>query len=207
MSNKKDAGRTILGSLELFNQAVVLFEQELEPEVRTKFAEALQGWADQHGWTAKTDSDDINEYWIAPPGWSFKEENGRDNANPWFALAQAEHSNSYALSDLFGVGSTSVNWWFCVHEKGLGFEGKRAWKKSFQAVAGKYAEHLNPLGVLYDEESFFLPLKLDPTKLADAWSDDDYDELFGPLIAALDILEKARPILDEMVNQIRQNQP
>lgn len=206
MSNNKDAGRMILGDLGLFNQAVVLFEQELEPEIQTKFAEAIQSWADKHDWASWINAENIDGACVAPPKWSFKEESGDEDANPWFQFAPAESGDSYLLADLFGVGSTSVNWWFCIHEKGLGFESKKAWKKALQAVAEKYSERLKPLGIIYDEPYFNLPLKLDPTKLADAWGDDSYDELFEPLIAALDTLEKAVPILDEMVNEMRQNQ-
>lgn len=211
MSNNKEAGRMILGNLELFNQTVVLFKQELEPEILAKFAEAIQRWADKHGWTSVVDSEDIDDSWIAPQSWCFKEENDDDDANPWFLFAPEDADDfSSRLADLFGVGSTIVSWWFCVDEKRLGFEGregKKAWKKSWQAVAEKYAEHLNPFGVIYDGECFHLPLTLDPTKLADAWDNDNYDELFEPLIAALDTLEKAVPILDEMVNEMRKNHP
>ncbi|AJE23552.1 hypothetical protein [Azotobacter chroococcum] len=207
MNTNKQAGRMILENLQLFNQAVVLFEQELEPEIRAKFSEAIQTWANEHGWSSWVDATaDIDNYSVAPPRWAFKDESGNDDANPWFEMGVVENSTNYYLAELFGVGSTSVTLWFCVNEKGLGFEGKKAWKKALQAVAEKYVEHLKPFGIVYDESYFHLPLKLDPSKLADAWSDDSYDELFEPLGAALDALEKAVTIFDEMLTEMRTSQ-
>ncbi|CAI8951140.1 DUF4268 domain-containing protein [Pseudomonas sp. IT-P258] len=203
MNHNKQAGRMILGDLQLFNQAAVLFEQELEPEVLANFSELIQTWANDHRWSSMVDGEDIVGYWIAPPKWSFKDEKGGDRANPWYEIATVEESQNYCLANLCGVASTSVSLWFSVAEKDLGFEGKKAWKKSLQIVAQKYADYLKPLGFIYDDPYFHLPLKLDHAKLADAWGDDSYDELFEPLIAALEALEKAVPIFDEMIVEMR----
>ena len=203
MSDNRQAGRMILEDLQLFNQTVVLFEQEIEPEIRAKFSEATLTWAEEHGWSSFADDEDICKYWVAPLCWRFKDAKGDDSANPWFQVFSAEESASYRLADLCSIGSTGLSLRFYVFEKGLGFEGKKVWKKSLKAFGDKYAERLKPFGLFYDERGFHCPLKLDPTKLADAWGDDSYDELFEPLIAALDALEKAVPIFDEMIAEMR----
>ncbi|MDO8775426.1 MAG: hypothetical protein Q7K57_43305 [Burkholderiaceae bacterium] len=204
MNERKEVGRMILADLQLFNQAVVIFGEECEPEIWDHFSMAIQEWTHENGWSCVLNKD-ITGNWFSPPEWSHKGDKGCNDANLGFVI-DLDASPSYFVADLCGIGSAPVGLWFWVTEKALGFENKKAWKKSLQMVAEKYATRLKPLGFVYDELGFYLPLSLDPRKLADAWVDNSYEELFEPLVAALDKLKASTPIFNEMLAEMGANQ-
>lgn len=200
MSDNKSAGRVILSELKMFNEAAVLFEQEVHPAFMNAFGEAIQNWAKEHGWSSSVDPDDPS-YLLAPPAWNLNNKKRDDDPGARFYWGLTEDDSGYILANLCGVGSVITGLWFALDEKAFG--GKRLWKQGLQAIASKYIERLKPLGFAYAEPDFYLPLRLDSGKLADAWSDDIYDDLLEPVVVALNTLDKAVPIFDELITEMR----
>jgi len=107
---------------------------------------------------------------------------------------------SLTLANLCGIGTSSCIMWFEYDVRGKGTT------KAARSIGDKYAESLKNFGFsAFDKKlcSFYLPLQLDVSKLADAWMNDDYDELMEPLVTALDNLERAVPIFDEFMQELR----
>lgn len=203
MSDNKEAGRLILADLKMFNAAAVLFEQEVYPPIMEALGEATQNWAEKRDWHVEDGLDEGN-LWLAPRAWCSKNQRDEDDANPYFAWSRDSDDDndieSYALADLCGVGTNISTIWFCYDISGKG------WKKAARSIGEKYDERLKSLGFSAfdkDEISFYLPLRLDASKLADAWMNDDYDELMEPLVTALENLERAVPIFDEFMQELR----
>jgi len=203
MSDNKEAGRLILADLKMFNAATVLFEQEVQPAFMEALGETLQSWAEKRDWHPENFLTELYS-WLAPRAWCIENKRGEDDANPWFMWTLKTEddgdSNSYALADLCGVGTGISAFWFSYEIQGNG------WKKAARSIREKYADRLKSLGFsVFDNEKtpFYLPLQLDASKLADAWMNDDYDELMEPLVTALENLERAVPIFDEFMQELR----
>ena len=203
MSDNKEAGRMILADLKMFNAAAVLFEQEIQPAFMAAMSETIQSWAEKRDWHVEDGLDEDNHLWLAPRAWCFKTQRDEDDADPYFSWSRDttdDVEESYALADLCGVGTGISAIWFGYEIPGKG------WKKAVRSIGDNYAERLKCLGFSAfdkDENSFYLPLQLDASKLADAWMNDDYDELMEPLVTALDNLERAIPIFDEFMQELR----
>lgn len=75
------------------------------------------------------------------------------------------------------------------------------WKREYALVADQLTTiGFSHLGFSQKNKGFlFLPLVLDSMKLATAYENDDYSEVFIPLTEALGKLEKAVPIFDEIL--------
>ncbi|AKU10306.1 hypothetical protein AzCIB_0401 [Azoarcus sp. CIB] len=206
MSKNRDAGRLILEELPMFNEAARLFENEIQPDIQDAFNDTVKEWAIQHNWSSNVEwdwtPDSKTSLWLAPPGWSFKDQDGDDDANPcfWFGWSNRIGSENYHLVDLCGLSTDGMAFWFWLDPKA--FSGVRALKSAVKPLVAEYEKRLAQLGFVVDDVNFYLPVRLDPAKLADAWGDDAYDELFAPLKDALDKLKEAQPMFNELVAKI-----
>jgi len=196
MSDNKEAGRIILADLKMFNEAVILFEQEIDPAFWLEFNKAIECWAKDRRWNIGGDMELENKYsWLAPEVYEeklrfdFKSDVKQENG--WL---------SYSLANLCGVGTAIGGLLFSYEVEGKG------WKRAARSIRDDYTDRLKPLGFSTsnsDENPFYLPLQLDASGLVDAWINDDFDELLCPLVTALGNLEKAVPILNEFVEEVR----
>jgi len=198
MNHNKQAGRLILENLDLFNETAILYET-IESDIYAKLCELIQIWTNSRDWTVDF-LDGLGGSKLYSP--VFRDENFPDRSNAWFEILVIQDTSDYFLADLCGVGTTTVGFWFGADAKALGFENKRAWNKRLQSVADRYGDRLSQFGIKLDDR-FYLPFTLDQKKLADAWADDIYDELFQPIKTALGTLENAVPIFDEMLREMR----
>jgi len=202
MSDNKEAGRLILADLKMFNAAVELFEQEIYPAILEAMGEAIQNWAEKHDWYV-ADSVDEDSLWLAPRTWHFENHKNADDANPYFIWSRVTtegEGNSYILADICGVG-TSINAFRFGHE----IQGK-GWKMAARSTRDDYADRLKSHGFsIFDNEKnpFYLPWQLDVGKLADAWMNDDYDELMEPLMTALNNLKGSVETFDKFMVELR----
>lgn len=213
----KEAGKLILADLAMFNQAVLLFEKEVSPEIQKEFADAIEAWAkqDDRNWLCNIDWDwgrtDRSCIWVAPPKWRIEgvaDADRIEDASPFFALVWADgtSTDSYPLVELCGVGSKSMGFSFEINNDTFPGVNAKVWKNTMKPLCAEYAEKLKLKGFDFDGDIYFIqPLKLDSAKLAKDYDAEDYNESFAPLLTALDALGEAWPIFDEMITKARES--
>lgn len=203
MSQNKEAGRMILADLQLLNQAAVLFENEVQPEILTSVTTVIKAWIDDQGWRGDIGDDSLDDSWLAPGGWGFTNAKNIDDAKVFFGLYRTSEDGSYALADLCGVGSASFSFWFVVDDP-LIKRPKKKFDLAWQSLLQKYNGKLKRLGFVLEGTSFYLPLRLDPNHLVAAWDDDNYEDLLAPMGTALNVLAQATPIFQELLDELKQ---
>lgn len=198
MSDKKEAGRLILKDLAMFNEAVVLFENEIYPPIYDTLIEAVENWANQHDFLCDDETNNVFDIRFAPNKWLVD-----DITNSWFQLGYLDDGEglSYLLADLCGVGTEQIGFRFLIDK--AEFDGKKDWKRLFNSLKPEYVERLGAFGFRYENSVFKLPVKLDLEQLVVAWENDDYEEAFKPLTDALDTLEKSWQIFDELIEKVK----
>lgn len=203
MSQNKEAGRMILVDLQLFNQAAVLFENEVQPEILASVANEIKAWIDEQGWRGSIYDESLDDSWLAPNEWAFTNTKNLDDAKVFFGLSRKTESTSFALADLCGVGSAGFGFWFVVDDP-LIKKPKRKFDLAWQSVLQGYNSKLKPLGFVLEDTSFYLPVTLDPAHLVAAWSEDNHEELLAPMGTALNILVQAAPIFQALLDELEQ---
>jgi hypothetical protein len=163
--------------------------------------EVTERWAKQNKWVGEFDWWD-EELWIAPLDW------GR-SADEWLCRffldggagdewRDVPEEDSFWLTRLCqkGRGVLGFRWWY---SEGLGAT-KSAWRKFIRDQI-KYVEAIGRRGfVVEDSGLFFVELKVDANKLADAIQEENFETAFKPLQAVLDQLVAAKPQFDALLN-------
>lgn len=91
---------------------------------------------------------------------------------------------------------------FSVDYNLFGKRGRTKWNTFFKSISQDVINKLVKLGFSdHGNGQVYLPIRLDVAKLASAWSNEDYDEVFNPLINNLNMLLKAKNIFSELLEQ------
>lgn len=209
MANEFQAGKMILSQIGMFNEAVVHYEQELEPSVLGAIDDCVKAFAKNELWVGKFELAEEEVCWLAPAQWSVGIDHNAPDAKAWFALDTVKNDHDFWIAVLCSQGSTGG-------EAGLifgadeGIFGKqRVWNKLFSSIDELQIAELKSLGFKVVEnadrkKTFFLPIRLDAVALAETWGNvgefSDVDPCFEPVKAALATLKTAWPIFDAILN-------
>ncbi|MCB1659325.1 MAG: hypothetical protein KDI39_13975 [Pseudomonadales bacterium] len=203
MSNSRKAGSVILANLAMFNEATILFENQIEPEFSKALDDVIKEWAGAKKWVGEFEEHIENgDTWIFPQEWYCKgvEEEECDSI-AWFTLGFLNgDGDAYDLADLCGVGEDEMGFIFRI--KYGEFGGKTAWNKFMKSLPESIISSLLGLGFNdCGKGVFFIPIKLDVNLLVAAWENEDYVDLMRPVISVLDDIEKSVPIFNEVFRQ------
>ncbi|WP_431858660.1 hypothetical protein [Azospirillum sp.] len=192
------AGAIILNDLALFNRAVVFFEDQIDPLIRTEIGQVVSSWLEARNWSGKADvSGQFDDLWVAPRQWKAPEE---DKWYAWFGFGRRANweGHSFEIADLFGAGQADWGFRFLVEHAWFG--GKTGWNAYAKGLV-ELGQQLDGRGWVHEGKGvFFRPVVLPADKLASAWENEDWVEALAPLKRALDTLVDDLPIFDAIVN-------
>lgn len=199
MTDTREAGRIILENLGMFNEAAILYEESIQPEIFKEIEELVKDWADEQGWKHVADWEDLN-IWVAPVEWNASGNNEDAPSKAWFYLGwEDSDSNSYHLADICGTGQTAMGFWFLVNHPTFVRKTWNSFLKSIPAISRNISE----IGFVDKGKSkegvYFLPVTLSHQELATAWVNEDYAACFKPIEDALATLKEAQGIFDELL--------
>lgn len=206
MSESRKAGSIILANLAMFNEAVVLFENEIQPQFLLELDKAIESWTKEQEWFGQFEehTDDNGQTWLLPQEWLDDKAEDENYVQARFTLGFSNgDSNAYYLADLCNVGQDEMGFIFQV--KYGEFGGKTAWNKFAKSVPISIVESLRGLGFNdYGKGVFFIPIKLNPSLLASAWENEDYEELMQPVIVVLENIKQSVAIFNELFSLAKQ---
>lgn len=210
MADENQAGKMILSHINLFNEAVVMFSNVIEPAVKGAIDECVQAFAKEEKWDGQFELKDENENcWLAPKQWDIAEKDDEPQSKAWFIIDAIQRQGDYLTALFCSQGSASGEAGFMFNALEARFGKKTAWNKSFLQVDSSAMVELKRLGFKVVENSdgkktFFLPISIDSEKLAETWGNDgefaESDECFGPIKDALEKIKMAWPIFDAILN-------
>lgn len=156
---------------------------KIDAKVWTALEAVIEQWALDNGWVGLFDYDKQG-LWVAPAEW----DEAADERNPgnafWFTLVAEDPDTHFALSDLCGLGGSRHG--VLLHQVEF---GKAEWK----TIARKNAAKFEAAGFRLDgNAAAFMPVVIDPAKLADDVAAGDFNEAFAPLNAVLERLADSK---------------
>ncbi|HMX99074.1 MAG TPA: hypothetical protein PKL69_13025 [Agitococcus sp.] len=204
MSESRKAGSIILANLAMFNEAVVLFENEIQPQFLLELDKAIESWTKEQEWIGQFEEHTDGQTWLLPQEWLYDDAEGEKSSQARFTLGFFNgDSNAYYLADLCNVGQDEMGFIFQV--KYGEFGGKTAWNKFAKSVPISIVETLQGLGFNdCGKGVFFIPIKLNPNLLVSAWENEDYEELMQPVIVVLENIKQSVAIFNEVFSLAKQ---
>jgi hypothetical protein len=215
--SKERTGALIIRNLRLFESASKLFNIEIETGIFKAIDELTEGWAAKTKWRGSFDFVE-DTIWIAPPHWvplseptkGVRKKVVKEEPYARFELfggegdtLSAEATEDYWwLSRLCGVGSGEMGFRWQPDEGDLGIRGKKArWKTFIRERAPASVEK----GFKFepDQGRFFLPVRVDPSRLAQAYESGSVEDGLEPITQALTRIEEVVPHFDNLLREIR----
>ena len=196
-NEERQAGTLLLSQFKMFNEAVVVFEQQINPAIWRGIDLCAGEFIKARCWDGKADYAESETFWFAPKAWKV------DADHKYFYESFSTRSDEvdYELALLTGCATKQGQF-------GFRFQLSKAIfgpDKKLKAIASNIDQASRiALSKLTFQDlgkgAFFLPVTLDLALMAECWKENGEfppdHELFAPLRNALETLEKAVPIFD-----------
>lgn len=197
---ERQAGVLLLSQLKMFNEAVVYFEQHLDPAFGKSFDQCIERFIKDNNWAGKHNIEHQNDCWLAKPSWVIE---GTD-CKYWFEYCTSvSEGHDYALTVLTCTGTEQGYMGFEFKINTAHFGGARKVTSYTNTVSREHQEQLKKLGFKdQGKGNYFLPIIIDPKLLTECW--EIYGEfpveheVFSPLKSTLETLLESTEILDAM---------
>ena len=194
-NEERQAGTLLLSQLKMFNEAVVVFEQQIDPAIWKGIDLCAGEFIKERGWSGETDYAESGTFWFAPKGWRVD----ADYKYFYESFSTSSSETDYELALLTGCGTEQAQFGFrFLPSKAIFGPDKRlkAIASNIDRASRIALSKFQDLG----KGAFFLPVTLDLNLMAECWQENGEfppdHELFTPLRTALETLEKAVPIFD-----------
>lgn len=207
MSDEKKAGALILSQLGMFNESRKLFENTVETAILDGFDRAVEKFAEVNDWVGKFElSGDDSECWLAPKDWNSAEPGEEPDVKARFKVHCINDDDDYWTALFCGQGGSGG-------EAGFSFSVRPNKEKGGKTAWNKYAQLIDPALILnlasdgfknLGKGVFMLPVRLDVNLLASTWEENEKfsydDDVFFPLVQALEKLKTAQNIFNQILN-------
>lgn len=194
---ERQAGTLLLSQLKMFNEAVVIFEQQIDPAIWKGVDLCAGEFMKARGWGGETDYAESGTFWFAPKTWRVDEE------YKYFyeSFSTSSDEVDYELALLTGCGTRQEQFGFRFLPSKAIFGPDRRLKAIASNIDQASRIALSKLKFQdLGKGAFFLPVTLDLSMMAECWQENGEfppdHELFAPLRSALEALEEAIPIFD-----------
>jgi hypothetical protein len=190
----------ILTNLGMFNESVIFFNAKVEPKFLEAIDNAVEQFVEANVWVGKFELNGDSNCWLAPEKWNMAAPGEDSDPKAWFGIECINGDDDYWTALFCGVGSQSGEAGFMFDVLPREFGGRNAWRNNIPPTV---VDGLKELGFIQKGGGkFFLPIRLDLTKLATAFEEDepDFEDVLEPLKDALNKLVEASVLLDPLVS-------
>lgn len=200
---ERQAGVQLLSQLKMFNEAVVYFDQHIEPAFWKSFDKCIDRFIKNNNWAGDADYENKGYCWLAPKNWLIED----DNYKYYFATSTTvDEELDYTLAVLTGQGIEQGNFGFEFQLNAAHFGGARKLASYNNSMSEKHKEDKEKLIKIGLKDqvkgNYFIPIIIDSKLLADCWAlNGEFPvehEIFSPLRNALEILFESTNTLDNM---------
>ena len=199
-NEERQAGTLLLSQFKMFNEAVVVFEQQIDPAIWKGIDLCAAAFIKERAWEGETDIAESGTFWFAPKLWMTD-----DAVYKYFYESFSNHNNEvdYELALLTGCGTKQGQFGFRFLPSKAIFGPDRRLKAIASNIDQAARIKLSKLKFQdLGKGAFFLPVTLDLSLMAECWQENGEfpadHELFAPLRSALETLEEAFPIFDDI---------
>ncbi|MGJ0577164.1 hypothetical protein ACR71G_03375 [Xenorhabdus bovienii] len=196
------AGALILSQLKMFNEATVVFYNQIDPAFWKGFDQCINRFLKNNSWAGKAEFEQKESCWFAPYDWEVE----TDNWKYWFETHFAAYKeDDYYLAVITNTGTEQAEFGLRFKMNADYFGGQKKLNTYTSTIAREYRDQLINIG--FDDHgkgNFFLPIRLDANQLAECWQKYgaflDDNEVFSPLRDALEKLRQSVIIFDKILS-------
>ncbi len=214
-SNERNAGSLILSQIAMFNEAMILFSETVEPEVLSCIDKIVEDFCKKSNkWTGTFEFKNSYDCYVYLQDWNHSKE--LESAEPiaWFAIdIDAEKECEDFWTAIFcneSRGGIEAGFKFSVEHSVFG--GKKAWKNYISLLDQKITAELESVGfknIGQNEGNYFISFHLNAETLAAAYNDAnglDYEhETFDPVREALEKIDVSVDLFQKLISQAPTN--
>jgi len=209
--NKKEileAGALAIKNIAVIEQAYDLIANEIEDKIMIKMEKLIYKKLPNSEWESDlsgSDDECAKEAWISKSNWQDEDGNFLAKFSMWEELPKKGGSNWY-ITEMCGLGEveTGFAWRAKYDQRCLGLD-KKKWKL-FADKKNRECPKLEKIGFVYnaDEGTWFLPIRIDVDKLAEAWQNEELDDyLSGVVDGCMHLIIKAMPVFDSILKEAK----
>lgn len=195
---ERQAGVLILSQFKMFNEATVLFEQQIEPAFSKGFDQCVLAFIKNNNWGGEAEFTKKGYLWCGPLGWLIADKEWKYWFETHFTVSEgndfylAVMTNTHTESGIFGFQFALNAGWF---------GGAKKLNAYASNIPEEYRKKLESLTFVdQGKGKFFLPVTLDVNQLTECWQENGEfpaeHEVFTPLRDALDRLRQSAAIFD-----------
>lgn len=204
--SSREAGALAIRNIRIIEQAFDLIDNEISDEIYHRVEKIIsenapEDWKtnlpciEAQGWSGK-------ESWFGLRDWEIEAD--ELEARFWVWAESPDESDSWHVTQLCGQGAARTGFrWVCDYKL---FMKKADWKK-FAASRHSEFPRLSELGFQFEEKegTWFLPLLVDPDKLAEKYAEEDTESVLTPAIKeCLKNIHEAVPIFNTILIEAKQ---
>lgn len=206
-NEERQAGYLLLSQFKMFNEAAVFFERQIDPAIWKGIDLCAKALISKEKWHGEADYARSGVFWLAPDEWKI---NDTDYKYFYESFCVRSNKDDYELALLTGCRGEEAQFGFRFHPSKTFFGSH----KNLRAIASNIDQGsriaLNDLNFKdLGTGAFFLPVTLDLNLMAECWRDNGEfppdHQLFVPLRSALETLEKAVPIFNDLFTAANDN--
>jgi hypothetical protein len=213
MGDETKAGALLLSQIGMFNEAVVHWENVVQPKILGAMDTIVEKFAVENGWDSKCDFEKNYDCWIAPTSWRLAGQDEDPDHKAWFYMDDINTSDDFWIATYCGQGQEGGEAGFIFDVDAKMFNGQRAWNAYATKIGSELVKALEKNNYKdLGKGKFLLPIHLDPEQLAKAWeiygADDSKiaeDECFDPVRTALKTIEDSVSIFDRIMEDFSSN--
>lgn len=207
MSNK-EAGSLIIKSIAIFEDVCKEYDAKIGPDIYGEISKLVATLIQSNQWAGTADLWNEDDLWFAPFEWKTaeNEEDEGFKASYNFDLIKNSKSTSHEdyifhISPILGIGSTQAGFTFNLERKNIG-NPKAGDLKKFCQSHFLYNE-LSERGFMQiNNGDWFIPFKLDPDALADAYANDTIVDALQPIVDVLVTIQDAHTLFMQLLDDV-----
>jgi|GEM_PF-427389 len=210
MADERKAGSMILSQLGMFNEAVILYGNVVEPTILKAIDKSIENFTDENNWEGEFDlAGDDNDCWLYPAEWNIAGPGEEPAPKARFSIDCINGDDDYWAALFCRQGSTGGEAGFIFDVDPTKFNGRRAWNTYTTTIDPVLIATLDRAGFnALGRGKFFLPVHLDANLLASAWetygeeeiSEFAMDDSLKPLTIALETLKRSCETFEKIMS-------
>ena len=128
MEEERKAGSLIISQLGMFNEAVSLFNNIVEPAILEAFDKSVESFAHENNWIGTFDLEgDDDDCWLAPSAWNIADLGEKAEHKAWFEIDSINEEDDSWTALFCRQANTGGEAGFVFNVDHKKFNGKNAW--------------------------------------------------------------------------------
>jgi hypothetical protein len=198
-----DAHALIIKNFSMLEDINKVYMDKIGPDIFKELDRLIEDILKDNIWIGAANIWDDDDLWFTSTSWKTIDNNDEYKASYLFKFVKDGKITDtedylFDLSPLLGIGATQAGFCFEVEREYIGNPKASDWKKFCQGHS-LYNE-LSKIGFIQiNNGNWFMPFKLNPDLLSEAYVTDTIVEALSPIVAVLNKIQEAHPLFEQLL--------